>query len=383
MQHEVGLEIKKRRHWLIFDKGNSKTLMKNRRFCLLLSTLVFSTIVILIHTLLNQISRSFFPIYKQKDNQKISSQLGILGQKISVQNYSRPTVTFSFKNSSTKLNIFRREAKMILANMNEEDEGKFPIDDRPIMMKRFNIYARYASLGYCRHSGFQMISNDLSVRSFVPSDDERSLLVSFRTASISRSQWIEREFNLVAYPSVPNARVDEKFYDQYRLVSSKIKEKITKLRNKLIRNFILVGHSTAGVYALFLALDLSNTWKFDNFTVVTYGQPRIGNKYFAQHINTHSKIRTYRLTNTDDYVPRLPVYGENQLVHHSPEYWIAVDCDCWRGKVYRCQGPIEDNKFIMESKKCNNRYHYLGDSSHYGPYFGVTMKECDRFNSVN
>lgn len=56
----------------------------------------------------------------------------------------------------------------------------------------------------------------------------------------------------------------------------------------------------------------------------TYGQPRLGNKALATYITNQGSL--YRVTHTDDVVPKLPPASFG-FSHPSPEYWITSGND--------------------------------------------------------
>ncbi|KAG9297844.1 hypothetical protein G9A89_006785 [Geosiphon pyriformis] len=69
-------------------------------------------------------------------------------------------------------------------------------------------------------------------------------------------------------------------------------------------------------------------------TVVTFGQPKMGNMKFAQFVAT--KITLYRVTYRDDFTPSVPKFGYNfdgkaiEYFQFSSEYWIPFQdqCEC-------------------------------------------------------
>lgn len=72
---------------------------------------------------------------------------------------------------------------------------------------------------------------------------------------------------------------------------------------------LLTGHSLGAAYVALLAMEL---WRhgLTNVTVVTYGQPRVGNAAFASgyaNATAASRSRSWRLTHFADPVPHLPL----------------------------------------------------------------------------
>jgi hypothetical protein len=60
----------------------------------------------------------------------------------------------------------------------------------------------------------------------------------------------------------------------------------------------------------------------NNYFQYNYGQPRIGNLALADFITSETSGSNYRVTHSDDIVPKLPpeLLGYD---HFSPEYWIT------------------------------------------------------------
>ncbi|KAI9670145.1 MAG: hypothetical protein M1817_004482 [Caeruleum heppii] len=79
------------------------------------------------------------------------------------------------------------------------------------------------------------------------------------------------------------------------------------------------GHSLGGALAALAAAEARK--QGIPMALYTYGQPRIGNRATSAFISSQPG-GNYRVTHTDDPVPRLPplTFG---YVHISPEYWIS------------------------------------------------------------
>jgi len=89
--------------------------------------------------------------------------------------------------------------------------------------------------------------------------------------------------------------------------------------SRQVNSLTICGHSLGGALATLQALDVATNSKFKNPTVYTYASPRTGDELFASTYD--SKVpNTFRIINTADLVPKLPlpplyghVHGEYKL----------------------------------------------------------------------
>eukprot|EP00122_Pirum_gemmata_P016392 Pgem_evm1s15323 len=113
------------------------------------------------------------------------------------------------------------------------------------------------------------------------------------------------------------------------------------------------GHSFGGAIAALGAIDLSQSTDYNIGTTFTYGQPRIGNRKFADYYNTLMKL--FRIVNYSDPVPHLPplsAYYEHaghEVFYKNREqlrekwklydYRICLDSDFNNGEGSHCDDP--------------------------------------------
>ncbi|BDD60403.1 hypothetical protein MPDQ_000811 [Monascus purpureus] len=100
-------------------------------------------------------------------------------------------------------------------------------------------------------------------------------------------------------------------------LSSKLSEAVSANPGYKI---VITGHSLGGALATLAAVDLRNAG--NEIDLYTYGSPRVGNKAFAEFLTSQSGGTTYRVTHTDDPVPKLPPKNLG-FSQPSPEYWIT------------------------------------------------------------
>lgn len=143
---------------------------------------------------------------------------------------------------------------------------------------------------------------------FIQADPDR-IVVAFRGSSSIRDFVLDADFGmeelLWANDSNP-ASVHQGFLDAFESVDSDLVQKV-----KYFIGFYpgaeiyLTGHSLGGALAVLCAMKFYRI-KLPLAGVVTFGQPRVGNRAFAQAYNAVLKDCTLALVNSGDPVPLLP-----------------------------------------------------------------------------
>jgi hypothetical protein len=114
--------------------------------------------------------------------------------------------------------------------------------------------------------------------------------------------------------------------------------------------------------AVLAALEMGNMYNStDRTSLVTFGQPRMGNGAFAEFVSETFKDRIFRITNKADATPFLPVDGTfnsewvrlkcyNLKTHHSREMWInerneTISCQKQDGDMACSHGQRDYSRF--------------------------------------
>ncbi|PWZ18123.1 Succinate dehydrogenase subunit 4, mitochondrial [Zea mays] len=166
--------------------------------------------------------------------------------------------------------------------------------------------------------------------------DMNAVIVVFRgTQENSIQNWIEdlfwKQLDL-DYPGMPEAKVHSGFYSAYH--NTTMRDRVMRgIKNtrKLYGDIpiMVTGHSMGGAMASFCALDLIVNVGFKDVSLMTFGQPRIGNAIFASNFKRYLP-NAIRLTNAHDIVPHLPPYYHyfpQKTYHHFPreaKEWISL-----------------------------------------------------------
>ncbi|KAG9304571.1 hypothetical protein G9A89_020135 [Geosiphon pyriformis] len=259
--------------------------------------------------------------------------------------------------------------------------------------------AKWASLGYClkTKNGDEIIQG-VFVKVVVTgkSKREQDLVVYFKGLPSAASwptftkegspkifdQWTSRNFELEGRKILEKVvNVDKNFYKAFQLASQRIQEIILEqlALKKEVRKIRYIGHGMGGVYALLSGITFHASFGPYPVEIVTFGQPPVGAKNFAKLVNDlrKYKVEAYRVTYSNDYVPKLPMSTrEPMLFHHAYEIWITEDCSCPGSQdVFVCSGPIVDG-FITEHPDCNKGSKSISKKANRGPYFGHLMGRC-------
>ncbi|KAG9301139.1 hypothetical protein G9A89_012522 [Geosiphon pyriformis] len=271
--------------------------------------------------------------------------------------------------------------------MIRDQENPKRLITNPELLTRFKNFAFIAKKAYCLSKNLGHSENPVYAYSF-RGKKKNQVIAYFRGKEREFDQWRYIIHHQKPYLEVPGAMIKSEFMDAFKIAKKKILKRIRRLLDSRPRSSLhLTGHGVGGVYAVLTGLILQLERRRLKIEIYTYGQPRIGNLEFARHVESEIP-KLYRITNTYDYVPQVPLKTAGYM-HHETEYWITshnCECDTPVGSqfseylIYECPGKMSSHyKFLDESSVCNNsevEYGFQGISSHYGPYFGYQMGLC-------
>ncbi|CAG8529287.1 3914_t:CDS:2 [Paraglomus occultum] len=150
-------------------------------------------------------------------------------------------------------------------------------------------------------------------------------------------------------PAVSNKiYVHKGFYDAWKSLKGKINDKL----NSLIKQYrgysvVVTGHSLGGAMAVLQAVDIKTTYPEIMPRLYTYNAPRVGNEYFAFHVDT---VLTWirRVVVETEPVSHFfhgPMISRTLEIynwkHHKGEVWIA-DHTRKKDATFKCAG--DENK---------------------------------------
>jgi Lipase (class 3) len=178
------------------------------------------------------------------------------------------------------------------------------------------------------------------------------------------------------FPVIPDAAVHTGFFVAYKDIQPQVNAMIEKMLDKyshLNPSIFVTGHSLGGALAVFAAIDIKVHHRYQDVTLYTYGQPRVGNEAFSRFVDRVFWGKHERVTNDDDMVPHVPprILG---YYHSGNEVWY--EGEEYNGKYKECVRNTEITD--LESPDCSNsQWFTLGINTHVN-YMGVHISGiCD------
>jgi hypothetical protein len=190
----------------------------------------------------------------------------------------------------------------------------------------------------------------------------KEIVASFRGSS-DLANWIE-DIDAIhtppgkAFPGIPNAQVEEGFYDYYESLKDCVVGEMKSLQSKYAGYTLAVtGHSLGAAGAAFAAMDMRVNLGFATTPrCLNFGEPRLGNKAFYQAALQYMP-ELQRMVDYEDCVPKLPLesFGYQHEAYEIYEHPTGADtykvCDD-SGEDKTCSDSVGSN--------CDDHLHYMG-----------------------
>ena len=175
--------------------------------------------------------------------------------------------------------------------------------------------------------------------------NQKKIYVAYRGTS-SISNWMsDLEVKQVSYTSYPECqcKIHYGFYLSAMNIKNQTLESVKLLRKENPNyDVIITGHSYGAAVSQIISMELLK--EGIKSEVYNYGQPRIGDKKYADFVNT--KLNHYwRFTHNKDIVPHLPPIDGFGYYHSCREVFENAD-----GKLLLC------SDIICEDPKCADQY---------------------------
>ena len=220
-----------------------------------------------------------------------------------------------------------------------QNSTQVPVSDADI--REFKLWVKYASAAYCNVTDWKCgvacsgpTAGTRLVKFFSKSDNngfvaindkEKAIVVGYRGTSDVQSFLDDTKFFQTPFenPKFKNAQVHSGFLSVYKKTS----DEVTSLIKDLVKEnpdykVVSTGHSLGGSLAVFQTLDLVDTPGLNpsNLITYTYGEPRTGNKDFADLVES-TGFSFFRVVNQNDLVPHIPPRSF-KYEQYGPEFWI-------------------------------------------------------------
>jgi|CXWL01.1.fsa_nt_gi triacylglycerol lipase len=143
----------------------------------------------------------------------------------------------------------------------------------------------------------------LDTQAFIISNNETIILAFRGTEQANIRDW---KTNLTTRKVASRVgKVHEGFAMALNRIWKKVEATVVDLR-KNKQTLWVTGHSLGGALAT-LAVDRFTDNNMEVSGLYTFGQPRVGDKEFAQNFDAKFGAKTFRLVNNEDVVPRVPL----------------------------------------------------------------------------
>uniref|UniRef100_A0A914PFV0 Fungal lipase-like domain-containing protein n=1 Tax=Panagrolaimus davidi TaxID=227884 RepID=A0A914PFV0_9BILA len=176
---------------------------------------------------------------------------------------------------------------------------------------------------------------------------------------------------------VGGGRVGKTFLDGFNSIwlNAGMKYDVYTLKNRYPNyDYYIVGHSLGGAMASLAAATIVATGvtTADKVAIFTFGQPRTGDKLFANDFNSLFRVTSVRIVHNGDIVSQIPSMNGTNYFHHVREFWYQndmtlndttyVSCDANYGEDPNCSVSLDSNKLNFEDHK----YYFGRDFNAYG-----------------
>jgi hypothetical protein len=130
-----------------------------------------------------------------------------------------------------------------------------------------------------------------------------------------------------------------------------------ELETRLCTQIVFTGHSLGGALAMLAARWLLTRYPSTPTSVITFGQPRVGNWVFSLDYNAELGDRTFRVVNRRDPVPKIP-WQFGTYRHCGTEVYLrgVGDIQIQRPWYRRIADTIEEAQALQPLNPENSRF---------------------------
>lgn len=191
---------------------------------------------------------------------------------------------------------------------------------------------------------------------------DSSIFVTFRGSS-SILNWLDDiEVKQVTYVTFPecDCKVHYGFYRSATRIKTQTIHGIIQLKRLFPEyKIIITGHSYGSAVAELMSMEL-NAIDISSF-LYTYGQPRVGNKQYAQFVNKRLPA-IYRFTHNKDIVPHIPFVAKMDYYHSCGEIFQDETGELATCSDIHCEDPECADRYKLYETNTKDHMIYLNHS---------------------
>ena len=186
----------------------------------------------------------------------------------------------------------------------------------------------------------------------------KTIYVVIRGSS-SKLNWLDDfEVRLVQYPACDGCNVHRGFYRSALGVSNHTIYTIRTLQKYYPTYSVLVtGHSYGASCGQLLAMELERNGIHTK--VYDFGQPRVGDKHYANFVNTVI-TEYYRTTHNKDTVPHVPPINVFGYYHSCREVFEDETGNLTECSESNCEDTKCANQYKLKNTNTDDHLYYLG-----------------------
>lgn len=174
-------------------------------------------------------------------------------------------------------------------------------------------------------------------------EDGIGYLVYRGTESIS--DWaIDIDASQKVYDLVPNyGKVHHGFFELYKSMSNDTISVLSEMSG--IKKLYVTGHSLGCGLSTLAVPNIVNQLTFDTITHCNFASPRVGDPIFTEKYNENNVV-TFRIVNTCDLVPELPVAVMDKILYQ--HVGTPIDFTAQYGTVAKNHSLVTSYQYALE-----------------------------------
>lgn len=188
---------------------------------------------------------------------------------------------------------------------------------------------------------------------------QKTIYIAYRGTS-SYYNWLDdlqvKQVSYYTYPEC-NCKIHNGFYNSALNIKNQTLESLINLKREYPNyNVIVTGHSFGAAISQIIGMELVK--EGINLDIYNYGQPRIGDKKYADFVNT--KLKHYwRFTHNKDIVPHLPPIEGFSYYHSCREVFENINNKLYLCSESDCEDPKCADQYSTSQTLVEDHYYYL------------------------